>query len=215
MYLKVEKDLKKLGEEIRNARLEDGITSTNLAKKINVSQSYISDLENGKKKKPRIEVLERIAHHFGGSDEEAVKYLYLTFLELAGYKKERNILAHSTEKDNQSDILTLEEFFNQLDAEEKKPIQPKEFILNYKKSNDDLVTIRSKINDDNDIFDLNTMIQNEYKTVTNLNSGITAYGNTPLYYCGKELDQQDRIKIMKVLDAVLDIDRKEYNKKRK
>lgn len=211
----MEKDLIKLGKEIRNARLENEITSTKFATDINVSQSYISDLENGKKKKPRIEVLERIAHYFGGSDEGAVKYLYLTFLELAGYKNERNVLAHSTEESNQNNILTLEEFFNQLDEEEKKPIQSKEFILNYKKSDDTLVTVRSNVDNDDDIFDLNTMIQNEYKTVTNLNAGMTSYGNTPLYYCGKELTHDDRIKIMKVLDAVFDIDREEYNKKLK
>lgn len=207
----MEKDLIKLGKEIRNARLENEITSTKFAEDINVSQSYISDLENGKKKKPRIEVLERIAHYFGGSDEGAVKYLYLTFLELAGYKNERNVLAHSIKEEN--NILTLEEFFDQLDEEERKPIQSKEFILNYKKTDNTLVTVRSNVNNDNDIFDLNTMIQNEYKTVTNLNNGITGYGNTPLYYCGKELTHDDRFKIMQILDAVFDINREEYNEK--
>ncbi len=159
-----------------------------------------------------MEILEKIANYFGGTDEGMVKYLYIQFLELAGYIAERNSIVHQIPKRPEKEILPLSELIKSLDEEEKKPIQNKEFILNYKNSDDTITTVRSILRNDEDIFDINTMLQNEFKAVTSLSKGVTSYGNTPLYYCGKKLTHEDRIKAMKLLDIVFDIDREEYNK---
>lgn len=208
----VEKNIAQLGKMIRELRTTNDIKSVEFAKDIGVSQSYISDLENGKKKRPRMEILEKIANYFGGTDEGMVKYLYIQFLELAGYIAERNSIVHQIPKRPEKEILPLSELIKSLDEEEKKPIQNKEFILNYKNSDDTITTVRSILRKDEDIFDINTMLQNEFKAVTSLSKGVTSYGNTPLYYCGKKLTHEDRIKAMKLLDIVFDIDREEYNK---
>ena len=208
----VEKNIAQLGKMIRELRPTNDIKSVEFAKDIGVSQSYISDLENGKKKRPRMEILEKIANYFGGTDEGMVKYLYIQFLELAGYIAERNSIVHQIPKRPEKEILPLSELIKSLDEEEKKPIQNKEFILNYKNSDDTITTVRSILRNDEDIFDINTMLQNEFKAVTSLSKGVTSYGNTPLYYCGKKLTHEDRIKAMKLLDIVFDIDREEYNK---
>ena len=52
-----------MGEALRLLRIFNGYKSAELAKKLELSQSYVSDLENGKKQ-PTIEVLDKYAKVF-------------------------------------------------------------------------------------------------------------------------------------------------------
>jgi len=49
-----------MGEALRLLRIFNGYKSAELAKKLELSQSYVSELENGKKQ-PTIEVLDKYA----------------------------------------------------------------------------------------------------------------------------------------------------------
>lgn len=51
-----------LGEKIKEARKNKGLTTTQLAEMIDVSQGYISHLENNRKKNPSPEILQKIAN---------------------------------------------------------------------------------------------------------------------------------------------------------
>lgn len=52
-----------MGETLRLLRIFNGYKSAELAKKLELSQSYVSELENGKKQ-PTIEVLDKYAKVF-------------------------------------------------------------------------------------------------------------------------------------------------------
>ena len=52
-----------MGEELRLLRIFNGYKSAELAKKLELSQSYVSELENGKKQ-PTMEVLDKYAKVF-------------------------------------------------------------------------------------------------------------------------------------------------------
>jgi transcriptional regulator with XRE-family HTH domain len=52
-----------MGEALRLLRIFNGYKSAELAKKLELSQSYVSELENGKKQ-PTIEVLDKYAKVF-------------------------------------------------------------------------------------------------------------------------------------------------------
>lgn len=59
----------KLGSNISKFRKSLQITSTELAKQVGVSQSFISEIENGKKY-PRIDLLQKIAQALGTTTSE-------------------------------------------------------------------------------------------------------------------------------------------------
>ena len=59
-----------VGKNIRLLRLKSDLTMNELSKKCEVSQSYISDLENGKIKRPSAIKLTRIAEALGVSINE-------------------------------------------------------------------------------------------------------------------------------------------------
>lgn len=213
-----EKNLIKLGEFVRELRTGNGIKSADLAKSLGVSQSYISDLENGKKKRPRVEVLERIAQYFGDpTDDGVTKFIYMKLLGFAGYVEEINSLEDQHTKDDSYDskeskeVVTLAEFLKKFSEYENQPLKENEFILYYKDRSENMSSIRYTTKRDTDIFDLNTVIQTEFSQVRSDNNGFKTYGPVPLYYCGKELTNEDRIKIMKILDALFDIDRKKFD----
>lgn len=52
-----------MGEALRLLRIFNGYKSAELAKKLEISQSYVSELENGKKQ-PTMEVLDKYAKVF-------------------------------------------------------------------------------------------------------------------------------------------------------
>ena len=53
-----------MGEALRLLRIFNGYKSAELAQKLELSQSYVSELENGKKQ-PTMEVLDKYAKVFG------------------------------------------------------------------------------------------------------------------------------------------------------
>lgn len=53
-----------MGEALRLLRIFNGYKSAELAQKLDLSQSYVSELENGKKQ-PTMEVLDKYAKVFG------------------------------------------------------------------------------------------------------------------------------------------------------
>lgn len=56
-----EVDRMHVGELIKEAREKKGLTTTQLAEKVDVSQEYISHLENNQKENPSLEILKKIA----------------------------------------------------------------------------------------------------------------------------------------------------------
>ena len=199
-----------LGNYVKELRSND-TTSKQLADAIGVSKSFISDIENGNKKKPRMEVLERIANYFGGEDKEVVKYIYIQLLERAGYAAERNSLVHGIPKKENKQVVPLSEFINGLQYEETRPLEANEFLCLFKDDSGNEISYRDSAKNKVDFFDLNRIIQNEYRTNTKNKNNYSTIGTTPLYYCGKELTHDERLRLLNVLDAIFGIDRTELN----
>lgn len=57
---------KRLGNALKRARQAKGLSQLQLANRANVAQSYINDLEAGRKTNPGIQVLHRLAKALGG-----------------------------------------------------------------------------------------------------------------------------------------------------
>ncbi|MHC5269663.1 helix-turn-helix domain-containing protein [Enterococcus sp. LJL98] len=202
-----DKNLEKLGQTIRELRTSNDIKSVDFAKDLGVSQSYISDLENAKKKRPRIEILEKVAQYFGGSDEGMVTYLYIQFLELAGYTTERNFVVHGEKQNNkETEIRPLWELVKGLEEEENRPLENNEFMIVFKDNDGNESKIRSPFDKDSSIFDINPWLFNDLNIVTNSSKGFTQYSKVPTYYRGVKLSYDDKIKIKKVLDAIFELD---------
>ena len=199
-------EMLQLGEYIKKLRGDD-ITSAKLASGIGVSKSFISDIENGNKMKPRIEDLEKIAKFFSDGDKNKSNFLYVQLLELAGYVKERNTAAHKTLPNNKKEVRPLSDLVKSLDVEASRPLEPNEFMAIYKDSSNNEISYRDTAKSEIDFFDLNRVINTEYQVNTKYETGISALGNSPLYYSGKKLTYKDREKISRILDAVFDIDR--------
>ena len=72
-----------MGEALRLLRIFNGYKSAELAKKLELSQSYVSELENGKKQ-PTMEVLDKYAKVF-----EMKKSTLMLFAESLDDKKQR------------------------------------------------------------------------------------------------------------------------------
>ncbi len=53
----------KVGEIIRARRLERKMTLTGLAEVVGVSAGYLSQIENGRKQNPKLEIVLRLIHH--------------------------------------------------------------------------------------------------------------------------------------------------------
>lgn len=56
-----------IGKNIKQLRIENNLTMNELSKKCEISQSYISDLENGKVKRPSAAKLTKLAEALGVS----------------------------------------------------------------------------------------------------------------------------------------------------
>ena len=63
LFLFTEMEEDTMGEALRLLRIFNGYKSAELAKKLELSQSYVSELENGKKQ-PTMEVLDKYAKVF-------------------------------------------------------------------------------------------------------------------------------------------------------
>jgi transcriptional regulator with XRE-family HTH domain len=66
-----------LGEELRRLRLEKGVTLREVEKATEISNAYLSQLENGKAEQPSPRVLHKLAEFYGVS--------YHGLMESAGY----------------------------------------------------------------------------------------------------------------------------------
>lgn len=72
----------KFGEYIKNKRLEKGISLRELASKIGISASYMSDIEKGRRNAPNKEKVDKIAEVLFYSEDEIEK-----LHDLAGISK--------------------------------------------------------------------------------------------------------------------------------
>lgn len=75
-----------MGEALRLLRIFNGYKSAELAKKLELSQSYVSELENGKKQ-PTMEVLDKYAKVFGM--KKSTLMLFAESLESEEIKKDK------------------------------------------------------------------------------------------------------------------------------
>lgn len=96
-----------IGKNLREIRRAKGFTMKELSNKSKVSQSYISDLENGKNNKPSIDILIKLANA-------------LEISEAILYRTEKNVY-------NLTDILSQSEgkSINNLTSEEKEMFNKK------------------------------------------------------------------------------------------
>ena len=62
---------KNYGERIKTMRLKQGLTIDELARKMDFSSGYISELENGRK--PTLKVAQRVAKVFGTDFQKELK----------------------------------------------------------------------------------------------------------------------------------------------
>ncbi|MFA6077303.1 MAG: helix-turn-helix transcriptional regulator [Candidatus Paceibacterota bacterium] len=65
-------DAKKLGENLKKIRTEKNITQTDLAEKLGVDKSFISNIENGKNN-PTLSTITNLAQALGVSTNELLK----------------------------------------------------------------------------------------------------------------------------------------------
>jgi len=77
------------GSCIREMREEKGLSGRELARRANISQAYLSQLERGENKKPSPEIIKKIAK---GLDED-----YNELMTLAGYLYETDLIQVETE----------------------------------------------------------------------------------------------------------------------
>ncbi len=63
--------MSKIGEKLRLLRQRRGLTSRELGDLLDVSNSYIIRIENGKKR-PSIDLVARIAHYFQVSTDQLI-----------------------------------------------------------------------------------------------------------------------------------------------
>lgn len=75
-----------MGEALRLLRIFNGYKSAELAKKLELSQSYVSELENGKKQ-PTMEVLDKYAKVF--EMKKSTLMLFAESLEGEGIKNDK------------------------------------------------------------------------------------------------------------------------------
>ena len=92
-------DAIEFGRKIREMRKKKGITLTQLGDKIDLTQSYLSYIENGKKGMPKPETIKKLAYGLN------VSYLHL--MELAGYTKHQ---------------YYIDEIFDDIDTQSKKKV---------------------------------------------------------------------------------------------
>ncbi len=75
-----------MGEALRLLRIFNGYKSAELADMLEISQSYVSELENNKKQ-PTIEVLDKYAKVFGM--KKSTLFLFAESLEIEKEKKDQ------------------------------------------------------------------------------------------------------------------------------
>jgi transcriptional regulator with XRE-family HTH domain len=65
-------EAKKLGKNLKEIRLDKGITQTSIAKALGVDRSFVSNIENGKTN-PTLSTITNIAKALGVSTNELLK----------------------------------------------------------------------------------------------------------------------------------------------
>lgn len=104
----------KFGEYINNKRLEKGMSLRELAGKIGISPSYLSDIEKGRRNAPNNEKIEKISEILFSSKDEIEKLHDLAGIsknnistDLCSYVMENNDVRYflRTSKDKRSDGL--------------------------------------------------------------------------------------------------------------
>lgn len=96
------------GKKLRELRKNKEMTSSELSKKANVSQSYLSQLETGKNKNPTPDILRRLA--------KGLNVSYFELMKVAGYGDKENPipsdsfydLIHKTPSEIESRIIILD-----------------------------------------------------------------------------------------------------------
>ncbi|MFI3684247.1 helix-turn-helix transcriptional regulator [Vagococcus fluvialis] len=208
------------GEALKEIRYAEEMTTTDLSRKSNISQPYISQLENNVRV-PSDKIIGKLALALAEGNDEMMNGIvkvsnsFYTPITIEKRQDELYKLLQQIKKNTQeSKELSLDDFINGLDFDISKPLVKGEFITKYVDNTGNEILFGGNPKDPNGIFDLNSVIQNSYYLNEMDGNGFKSLGGaTPLFYCGKKINHQDRIKIMKVLDAVFDIDREEYNKK--
>src|SRR5690554_1170183 len=112
----------KLGKLIRTQREKSGLSQRRLAELVNISNTEISRIESGERKRPAPFILKRIAPHIGVN--------YKELLEAAGYDElfvEQNSMV--AKEDSLAYVNAVKDFSNLTPEEQEKLKTFKEFLL--------------------------------------------------------------------------------------
>ncbi|MDQ8644378.1 helix-turn-helix domain-containing protein [Enterococcus sp. FR169] len=219
-----EKEIAKLmnssfGEALKNLRYNENMTMVDLAEQSKISQPYISQIENNVRV-PSDKIIKSLANALAYSKND-------TYDEYGNYSNSINnfspldiekrfdeyfsLLKSLKLNTQKKEVIPLDQFMKDFDI--NKPLSEGEFITKYINQDGNELIFGGIPLDKHGIFDLNGIIQNSFSLNTTDENNFMSIGkSTPLYYCGKKLEHKDRIKIMKILDVVFDIDREKYNK---
>lgn len=165
--------MNKLGGLIKETRKNKGLTTTELAKRIDVTQGYISHLENHRKKQPSHEILKKLA--------DTLDIDFLDIMLAAGYITEQDMTSTPEE-----DILFEFKFF----------LQYKKQLEHFEEQSDPILTkekLTSRMEKQRNTV-LNYMIDElNLETIFNSNLNINIGGNI--------LSSQQKEKALKILKA--------------
>lgn len=99
--------MNELGYKIRKYRMVKGWSGNQLAQKSNVSQTFISQVERGKKKNPQPEILYKISTALGEGHESYQKEVYRVLMQTAGYWQSSNDEIEQSENEIESKLANL------------------------------------------------------------------------------------------------------------
>ncbi|MFL2137837.1 helix-turn-helix domain-containing protein [Desemzia sp. FAM 23991] len=98
--------MEKLGEKIKKYRKIKGWSGNQLAQKSGVSQTFISQVERGKKKNPQPEILYKISNALGEGHDSYQKEVYRVLMQNAGYWQDDVVSQNNNELESKLADLT-------------------------------------------------------------------------------------------------------------
>ncbi|MBD7966249.1 helix-turn-helix domain-containing protein [Fictibacillus norfolkensis] len=108
-------DAAEFGAYIKTLRKNNGFTLIDLGEQTQLSQPYLSQIENGKKGIPSPEILRKLAEPLGVS--------YINLMEKAGYYAESSFILHAEEFFNEvENEIKIEKQFREISPKNSKPI---------------------------------------------------------------------------------------------
>ncbi len=152
-----------IGENLQRIRTERKLTQKELSEKMNISRSYLSDIENNRKN-PSSKTLQLFAHKLG------VSMLYIT----TGEKHISDMAAEEQDEYLKNDLKLQIKYVNVKEYEKKTHVQIEDFldneernfyINNHKLSNEDMKALIALYKGKENNYPSNEQIEKEYEEI--------------------------------------------------